>query len=126
MRRSFIRIRFQLALAVRRHSEGRDGRHRIHHVYLTPKSGGLPYEALQRQSESHGRISRQQKKMPCAKHPQGALPFRTVLAVTALQRQDKTYRLTESAFENAPKPLALFRIVELVVQRIDVHRKLPL
>jgi hypothetical protein len=43
-----------------------------------------------------------------------------MLAVAALQRQDKANRLAETPFEYTPEPLAFFRIIEFVVFRIAV------
>ena len=64
--------------------------------------------------------------MPGAQHPQAGLPLRSVLAGAALQRQHETRRLSQTALEDAAQALALLRIVQLVVHRIDVDRELAL
>src|SRR5712691_7027962 len=64
--------------------------------------------------------------MAGAKHPQAGLPCRSALAGSPLKWQYETHRRPETPFENTAKAFALFRVVELVVFRIDIDWELPL
>src|SRR5262245_9124845 len=58
------------------------------------------------------------------KHPQTRLPFGSVLAITALNRQNETGGLADSALENPSQARSLFRVVEVVILRIQIYREL--
>src|SRR5437764_1411276 len=46
--------------------------------------------------------------------------------MSALQRQNKTDRISKTTLEYAPKPFPFLRLIESAFQRININRKLPL
>ena len=114
-------VRFQPALL---HASGRrqrgPGRHRVHQPDGLRRTGG---QALQRQPVTHGRIAGHQKKMTRAEHPQAGLPLGAALALGALQRKHEAGWIAQAPAEDTAQALTLFRVIQLVVERIDIDRQ---
>ena len=64
--------------------------------------------------------------MLTTQHPQGRLPARPIETGLPRERQHEPRRPAEPTAEDASEPLALFGVVKLVVDRVDVDRQEPL
>src|SRR3954470_9625465 len=86
------------------------GRHWVDEPHPANLLRRFPRQAGQRQAKTNRRITGHKIQMTRAQHPEPALPFRPVLAVTTLERQYKTHRVSETSLEHPAQPVAIFRI----------------
>ena len=83
-------------------------------------------QRIKGQPVPHRRIAGQQEHGVRAEEPGSALPVRPVTPRHASQRQSKPHDARQPLLELPRQPLALLRVLELALERIDVDRKLPL
>ena len=80
-------------------------------------------DRLQRQTQSDGRIARDQHQPFRTHRPSAAAPPRTGLPPLVLQRQHATDRLVQTSLEHASQPRPFFRILQLGILRVHVDRQ---
>lgn len=94
---------------------------------MRPFLGLEPGQRAQGQAQARGRVAGDQEQPAAAGGPALALPADpTVTGLPGLERQDEGGRHVEAAVEDPGEPLALQRIVQPVVERVEVLGELVL
>ena len=101
-------------------------RHRIERLDPAHRVRLLPRETRQRQPKTDRRVARDQHEVTRPQHPCSGLPLGAAIAADPVQRQHRPDGRREAALEDAAQSLARLRIVELVVVRLEVDRKMSL
>ena len=105
-------------------------RERVERVHPGPVDLGDPGQRAQRQAVARGAVAGRQEQLaatgaPALGCPEEA-PAGAVARLLGLHRQHHAHGLAEAPVEDARQPLALHRVVELVVDRVEVLGQLGL